>query len=236
MALDTRLAYLATWLGMTVWAAHTSSLLHSCTGMVYNVAAMRFLIADDHALNREMMRTMLENTYSDAVIFEAEDYETAKVTCQRHKPILVVLDVSMPGTTGLLGVLEMIQRFPNSKVLICSAVDNPVLVRTMLSFGAKGFISKAMSSKELIRAIDCILKDEIYIPDFIDNAHSIRFTPRQSEILGMICSGLNNKEIANQLDVSVHTVKLHVSSVLETLGVQNRMQVIALCGLHSGGI
>jgi len=196
---------------------------------------MKILIADDHGLSREFIRTLLESFYPDAEIFEAEDYRTAEYKCQKYKPALVVLDVSMPGMTGLLGVLEIIRKFPESKVLICSAIDNPSMIKAILSFGAKGFISKTMSSKELIRGIDCVLKDEIYIPDFIDNAHSIHFTPRQSEMLGMICSGLSNKEIAKQLNVSVHTVKLHVSSVLGTLGVQNRMQAIALCGLHSVG-
>jgi len=194
---------------------------------------MKFLIADDHGLNREFIRTLLENAYPDAEIFEAENYQTAEYKCREYKPTLVVLDVSMPGMTGLLGVFGIIRKFPESKVFVCSAVDNPVLIETILSFGASGFISKTVSSKELIRGIDCVLKDEVYIPDSIDNAHSIHFTPRQSEMLGMICSGLSNKEIAKQLDVSVHTVKLHVSSVLETLGVQNRMQAIALCGLHS---
>jgi len=193
---------------------------------------MKFLIADDHGLNREFIRTLLENVYPGGEILEAGDYRSAEYKCRKYKPALVVLDVSMPGTTGLLGVLEIIRKFPESKVLICSAIDNPVLIKTMLSFGAKGFISKAMSSKELLRGIDCVLKDEIYIPDFLDNTRSIRFTPRQSEILGMVCSGLNNKEIATQLDISIHTVKLHISSVLESLGVKNRLQAIALCGLH----
>jgi len=193
---------------------------------------MKFLIADDHGLNREFIRTLLESMYPNAEILEAEDYHSAEYKCRKYKPTLVLLDVSMPGMTGLLGVLGIVRKFPESKVLVCSAIDNPVLIKTILSFGAKGFISKAMSSKELIQAIDCVLKDEVYIPDIPGNARSIHFTARQSEILGMLCSGLSNKEISTQLDISVHTVKLHVSSVLENLGVQNRLQAIALCGLH----
>jgi len=196
---------------------------------------MKFLIADDHGLNREFIRTLLESMYPDAEILEAEDYHSAEYQCRKYKPTLVLLDVSMPGTTGLLGVFGIIRKFPESKVLICSAIDNPVLVETMLSFGAKGFISKAMSSKKLMRGIDCVLKGEIYIPDCLTDSRSTRFTARQSEILGMMCSGLSNREIAMQLRISVHTVKLHVSSVLEGLGARNRGHAIALCGLHPVG-
>jgi DNA-binding NarL/FixJ family response regulator len=197
---------------------------------------MKFLIADDHGLNREFLRILLEKIYPRAEIFEAGDYHSAEHQCRQHKPTLVILDVSMPGMRGLLGVLDMIRKFPESNVLICSAVDNPILIGTMLSFGAKGFVSKASASEEFMRGIDCVLKGESYIPDSLSHIPSIRFTARQSEILSMFCSGSSNKEIAKQLDVSIHTVKLHISSILESLGVQNRMQAIALCGLHFVGI
>jgi len=150
---------------------------------------MKFLIADDHGLNREFIRILLEGMYPDAELFEAEDYHSAEYKCRKHKPDLVVLDVSMPGTTGLLGVFGIIRKFPESKVLICSAIDNPVLVETILSFGARGFISKVMSSKKLMRGIDCVLRGEIYIPDYLTDPRATRFTARQLEILGMICPG-----------------------------------------------
>jgi len=193
---------------------------------------MKFLIADDHALNREFFRILLEKIYPCAEIFEAGDYHSAAHQCRQHKPTLVILDVSMPGMSGLLGVLDIIRKFPESNVLICSAIDNPILIGTMLSFGAKGFVSKAFGSDEFIRGIDCVLRGESYIPDSLGHIPSIHFTTRQSEILGMLCSGLNNKEIAKQLDISIHAVKLHISSILESLGARNRSHAIALCGLR----
>jgi len=197
---------------------------------------MKILIADDHGLSREFIHTILKNMYSEAKIFEAEDYRSAECQCRKHQPALVILDVSMPGMAGLLGVLEITRKFPDSKVLICSAIDNPILIKTMLSFGVNGFISKGMSSKELTQGINSVLQGKVYIPDCHVDARDMRLTPRQAEMLGMLCSGLSNREIAKQLDISVHTVKLHVSSVLEILGAENRMQAIALCGLYPVGI
>jgi len=89
----------------------------------------------------------------------------------------------------------------------------------MLSFGAKGFVSKATASDEFMQGIDCVLKDETYISESLGHIPSIGFTARQSEILGMLRSGLNNKEIATQLGISIHTVKLHVREVLIKAGL-----------------
>jgi len=237
MVLNAMPVYLATWLGSTGYTLKRTPF--SCIPVrLWSItsADMKFLIADDHGLNREFLRILLEKIYPCAEIFEAGDYCSAERQCRKHRPTLVILDVSMPGMSGLLGVLNIIRKFPESNVLICSAIDNPILTGTMLSFGAKGFVSKATASDEFMQGIDCVLKGESYIPESLGHIPSIRFTARQSEILGMICSGLSNREIAAQLDISIHTVKLHVSSVLGTLGVENRMQAIVLCGLHFVGV
>jgi len=192
---------------------------------------MNILIADDHTLNRNLLQTLLETVYPQARLLEASDYASARRMSRKHKPALVILDVSMPGHSGLLGVVEMVRQFPNTRVLICSAIDNPILVKTMLSFGVHGYISKTMPANELLKAIETVLNGEVYRPEAILAESPIQLTPRQSEILGWICTGLSNKEISKQLGISVHTVKLHVSTVLDILGVQNRQQAVALCGL-----
>jgi two-component system, NarL family, nitrate/nitrite response regulator NarL len=191
---------------------------------------MHMLIADDHALHRDLMRAKLESIYPEATIHEAEDYAQVESACARFRPKLLSLDLFMPGMGVLMGVQNIVRHFPDVAVLICSAVENPILVATLLAFGIKGYISKSMPAEALMEGIDEVLKGGTYVPEPFRSA-STRLTRRQSEILGMICSGLSNKEIAKRLEVSVSTVKFHTGLVLEALGVQNRQQAMSLCGL-----
>ena len=191
---------------------------------------MHLLIADDHALHRDLMRAKLESVYPEATIHEAEDYAQVASACARYRPKLLSLDLFMPGMGVLMGVQNIVRQFPDVEVLICSAVDNPILVCTLLAFGIKGYISKSMPADMLMEAIDRVLHGGTYVPERF-RADASPLTRRQSEILGMICSGLSNKEIAQRLGVSVSTVKFHTGLILEALGVQNRQQAMSLCGL-----
>jgi DNA-binding NarL/FixJ family response regulator len=191
---------------------------------------MHLLIADDHALHRDLMHAKLESAYPGAMIHEAEDYAQTKSACARFRPKLLILDLFMPGMGVLMGVQDIVQQYQDTGVLICSAVDNPILVCTLLAFGIKGYIAKSMPAGMLMDAIDKVLKGGTYVPEPF-RSDSTRLTRRQSEILGMICSGLSNKEIAQHLGVSVSTVKFHTGLILEALGVQNRQQAMSLCGL-----
>lgn len=191
---------------------------------------MDMLIADDHIMYRQLLRPLLASAYPDATIAEAADYLQVCATCSRHQPRLLILDVFMPGMNSLAGVHEIIRLFPDMHVLICSAIDNPILVRTMLAFGARGYVSKTMPTDRLLEGIDAVLNDATYVPeDSLMDTESMHLTNRQWEILGMLCMGLTNKEIARRLDLSISTVKFHVGLILETLHVQSRQQAIASC-------
>ncbi|ATX78765.1 DNA-binding response regulator, NarL/FixJ family, contains REC and HTH domains [Mariprofundus aestuarium] len=193
---------------------------------------MKILIADDHCLHRELVRTLLEVVYPDAEILEASDYSSVIEVCTSIQPAVVLLDLSMPNMNGLLSVNQIIDHFPNSRVIVCSASEHPILIQTIMSFGASGFIPKTLSCKELLTGVKRALEGEVYLPSSLNNDANIILTQRQSEILGFVCSGVSNKEIAAQLNVSLHTVKFHVGSVFEKLNVQNRQQLISLMGLH----
>jgi DNA-binding NarL/FixJ family response regulator len=193
---------------------------------------MKLLVADDHAMHRQLIRSLLDSVYPDAEIMEAENYQQVKSACAKRKPSLVILDVFMPGMNGLVGACKIIRRFPDTKILICSAIDNPILVQTMLAFGARGYVSKTMPASRLLEGIDAVMNGDTYTPqDILTDTEDIHLTQRQWEILGMVCMGMGNKEIAARLDLSVSTVKFHVGLILETLKVQNRQQAISLCSL-----
>jgi len=192
---------------------------------------MNILIADDHALHRELMRALLEKVYPKATIREAKNCSRAKTKCAEFKPELLILDVFMPGMNGLLGVHDITRLFPQTKVLVCSGVDNPILVGTMLAFGVCGYVSKSMSATKLLKAIDSVLNGKTFVPKQLTPSDDIQLTKRQSQILGMMCSGLTNKDIAEKLGLSLSTVKFHITLVLKALDVESRQQAISACGL-----
>ncbi|ATX81689.1 DNA-binding response regulator, NarL/FixJ family, contains REC and HTH domains [Mariprofundus ferrinatatus] len=193
---------------------------------------MKILIADDHCLHRELVRTFLAPVYPEALIYEASDYFSVKEICKNNQPTIVLLDLSMPNMNGLLSVNKLVSRFPDSKFIVCSASEHPILIQTVMGFGAAGFIPKTLSCRELITGIRYALEGDEYLPPSLNADANITLTQRQSEILGYICSGYSNKEIAARLDLSLHTVKFHAGLVFEKLKVQNRQQLISLIGLH----
>ncbi|HXH64794.1 MAG TPA: response regulator transcription factor [Mariprofundaceae bacterium] len=193
---------------------------------------MNLLIADDHTMHRQLICSLLDSVYPDATITQAESYPQVEAACARRRPALLILDIFMPGMNGLVGACDIIHGFPETKVLVCSAVDNPILIQTMLAFGARGYVSKTMSAESLLAGIDAVLNGNTYVPrDILSGAEGIHLTQRQWEILGMVCMGLSNKEIADRLGLSVSTVKFHISLILDTLKVHNRQQAISLCSL-----
>ncbi len=192
---------------------------------------MRVLIADDHALHRELIRSLLETQYPEAEFIEAEDFEATISKCGEYHPSMIILDISMPGTTGLSGVIDIIARNRASKILICSSTENPILIKTLLSIGADGFVPKSLPASEFLRGVARVVNQGRYEPAQANRAASTQFSPRQLQVLGMLCSGMANKEIASQLGISIHAVKIHVSAILGILGVSNRQQIASECGL-----
>jgi DNA-binding NarL/FixJ family response regulator len=192
---------------------------------------MRILIADDHALHRELIRSLLEIQYPEAEFIEAEDFEATVRKCGEYRPSIIILDISMPGTTGLSGVIDIILQHRAAKVLICSSTENPILIKTLLSIGADGFVPKSLSASEFLRGVERVVNQGRYEPAQANRAASTQFSPRQLQVLGMLCSGMANKEIADQLGISIHAVKVHVSAILAILGVSNRQQIASECGL-----
>lgn len=195
---------------------------------------VHIVIADDHDMHRDIVKLILESRYPNAVIVEASDYDSLTGICTELKPEFVLLDVCMPGMNGLTGVHDIIQAQKKTKFLICSAVDSPVLVRTMLSFGAAGYVYKSMTANELLSCIDTILQGSVCIPpEIAHDPNGTSLTRRQWEVLGLMCNGKSNKEIANALNISVDTIKYHISELLKTLNAQSRVHAISICNLTS---
>ncbi len=206
-----------------------------------------FVIADDHPLFRGALRETLAGLGDVATIHEAGDFESAKALVVAGEDVdLVLLDLSMPGASGLSGLISLRGIHPAVPMMVVSAHDDPVTIRRALDLGASGFISKSASMDEIRHAVRTVLAGDIAAPvgidlgverdpeisDLIKRLQSL--TPQQTRVLGMLAEGLLNKQIAYELGVSEATIKAHVSAILQKLGVDSRTQAVILLSKIGG--
>ncbi|TPM38998.1 response regulator transcription factor [Mesorhizobium sp. B2-3-4] len=200
-----------------------------------------FVIADDHPLFRGALREALSGIGNVTAIHEAGDFESAKALVVANEDVdLVLLDLSMPGASGLAGLISLRGIHPAVPLIVVSAHDDPATIRRALDLGASGFISKSASMEEIRGAVQAVLAGDIAAPvgvdlgverdpeisDLIKRLQAL--TPQQTRVLGMLAEGLLNKQIAYELGVSEATIKAHVSAILQKLGVDSRTQAVIL--------
>lgn len=210
-------------------------------------AGHKFVIADDHPLFRGALKQAIAGLADVSSVLEAGDFESVKALVAANEDIdIVLLDLSMPGASGLSGLISLRGIHATVPVVIVSAHDDPETIRRALELGASGFISKSASMDNIRSAIEAVLSGEITAPgdidlgverdpeisDLIKRLQSL--TPQQTRVLGMLAEGLLNKQIAYELSVSEATIKAHVSAILQKLGVDSRTQAVILLSKIGG--
>ena len=203
----------------------------------------RLLIVEDHPLFREALENAIRVTLPDAELFEATSIDTAaSLLSSTPKFDLILLDLSIPGTTGLSGVMRIRKTAPRTPVLVVSAHQDPGLVGHVLSLGVSGYVSKSTSKEQLAEAISAVLRGEVHVQGGARGPAGARrvgglpaqallkrlreLTPQQLRVLDMIRCGLQNKQIAYELGICETTVKVHVSDILRKLQVMSRTKAI----------
>lgn len=198
--------------------------------------SIRLLVADDHAVVRAGVASMLRET-DITVVAEAPDGAQALSMAQKFRPDVVLLDVRMPETDGMSCLTKLRAELPSTPVIIFTAHDNPTYVARAAALGAAGYLVKSASQDEIISAIKQVATGETlwnrghlrHISNPITNSRTnneleVPLTKRESEVLNQLALGLSNKEIAQALNISYETVKEHVQHVLRKLGVSDRTQ------------
>lgn len=205
--------------------------------------ATRILIADDHPLFRDAIKSALAGYINggpaNTVMVEAGDFNGAVAVLEGEADVdLLLLDLTMPGASGLSALVAVRASFPAVPVVVVSATDDPSTVRRSLDLGASGFISKSAGTETIRASVQQVLDGEVAVPDDIDlgSEHDPEvedlinriktLTPQQARVLGMLAEGLLNKQIAYELGVSEATIKAHVSAVLQKLNVDSRTQAV----------
>jgi len=205
---------------------------------------MRALIADDHPLFLEAARTHLERNYHDCEVIEAGCLPDALLRIETSGPFhLVLLDLSMPGMEGSVGVAQAVKAAGPAPVVVISGMAQPNDVLACIAAGAKGFLPKTLDSAMFSAALNIIMLGGSYIPaefagtrqpsspDPSNNRQDL--SSREIDVLRMLTTGASNKEIARELNIQEVTVKLHATRIFNKLGVKNRSQA-AVLALETG--
>jgi DNA-binding NarL/FixJ family response regulator len=199
---------------------------------------IRVVIADDHAVVRQGLRTFLDLQDDMEVVGEAADGAEAVELAERHQPDIVLVDLVMPGVDGLEALRTLRERVPTARAIVLSSfIDDDKLLPAVRS-GAAGYLLKDVQPQELVAAIRTVhdggaLLHPRVASRLLQEVTSDPLTPREREVLSLIGRGMANKAIARELGLSEKTVKAHVSNILAKLGVTDRTQA-ALYAVRAG--
>jgi DNA-binding NarL/FixJ family response regulator len=198
------------------------------------------LIADDHPLFRLALAQALRDVVPDAEVREAGSLAEARACLAQHPDLdLVLLDLHMPDSHGLMGLAALRAEHPGVAVAMISAHDDPATIRRALAYGASAFIPKRSDVARLREALRAVLACQDYLPpelrasiealptapdDAATAARLASLTPQQFKVLVRVAEGQLNKQIADALGISERTVKAHLTTLFEKLGVRNRTQ------------
>lgn len=201
-------------------------------------ASHNIVIADDHPLFRNALFQSVHMAISGANLLEADSLDSLLTLLKKQEEVdLLLLDLKMPGANGLSGLIQLRSQYPDLPIVVISASEEASVVNQVKQHGAFGFIPKSSDMRSLIKALNQVLDGIPFFPqgltaptasqnDMSDKLASL--TPQQYKVLGMLADGLLNKQIAYELDVSVATIKAHMTAIFRKLGVNNRTQAVIM--------
>jgi len=190
------------------------------------------LLVDDHNLVRRGFRRILEDEPDIKVVGEAGDGNEAIRLAEELKPNVIVMDCALPSTSGLLATRKILSKTPEQKILMLSMHSEDTLVRQALEAGARGYVLKNAVDLELAGAIRKVVAGEVVLDPQVSKRASLKgernggLTPRELEILQLIVDGKSNKEIADQLGLSVNTVAVHRANIMDALGIHKTAELV----------
>ena len=199
---------------------------------------IRIAVVDDHVKVHMGIEAALELFEDLELVAHGSNGQEALQLCAEHRPDVVLMDVIMPGMNGIEATQAIHRQFPEIVVLALSSFQDEEAIRAMLQAGAVGYVLKTSLIDDLAHTIRAAYAGQsVFSPEVTQvllqpaqtpPPQDFGLTPREREILKLMAEGLNNREIAAALTISLSTAKFHVSSVLAKLGVTNRVEAVAL--------
>jgi DNA-binding NarL/FixJ family response regulator len=199
---------------------------------------IRILVVDDHFMVRMGLCASLNVEPDMEVVAEVGSGESAVDAYRKHAPLLVIMDVRLPGMSGTEATAAIVREFPEARILMLSTHSGEEEVYRALQAGARGYVLKSVVREELLHAIREVHDGRQYLDPVVEPLLAQRMghrslTSRELEVLRLVAKGLGNKEIAAALSIAEVTVKLHVSHVFEKLNVKDRTEA-ATAALQRG--
>jgi DNA-binding NarL/FixJ family response regulator len=212
----------------------------------YPVTKLKIFLADDHPILRDGLRVLIDAQPDMEVVGEAADGPSVVESVVQLQPDIAVMDVSMPRMSGTAATEQIKKSAPNVRILALSAHEDRGYLRQMLSAGAAGYVVKRTAAEDLIRAIRCVAKGEIYLDPAIAGSvvadivrtrsdrvpAAVALSERETEVLTMIARGEPVKQIASKINVSARTVETYKTRAMEKLGLRSRADVIRFAIEH----
>jgi DNA-binding NarL/FixJ family response regulator len=210
--------------------------------------SLRILLVDDHEVVRLGIKSLLSRYSQFQVVAEAGTAKEAIQQALRFEPDVVVMDIRLPGKSGIDATREIVSRFPNTKIIMLTSFAEDELLFDAITAGASGYVLKQIGSNELVRALETIGRGESLLDPALtkkvfdrvreasrkaeDEAFS-SLTDRELHVLALIARGKTNKEIANEIFLSEKTVRNYVSSLLSKLHLATRAEAAAYAVKHN---
>ena len=183
---------------------------------------IRVLVADDHPVVRQGLCAMLEAEPDLSVVADVGDGVAAVATALELRPDVVLMDVQMPGMDGIQALRELLAHSPSARVVMLTTFGHENYVVPSLRTGAVGYLLKDVSRQELADSIRRVAAGESLLDRPASTLEAAAISDRELEVLGLMAREMTNREIAQRLFLSEHTVKTHVSHILAKLGAADR--------------
>ncbi|MFB3884226.1 MAG: response regulator [Thermodesulfobacteriota bacterium] len=209
----------------------------------------RIVIAEDHTILREGLKSLLSSHPEFEIVAEAEDGREAIRQVEEHKPDLILTDLSMPRMNGMEAIREIKRQCPKTRILVLTVHRAEEYILNTLKAGADGYLLKDSTHTELVMAVRKVLSGKPYIsPEvsekviegYLEGRKTLKtrtawesLTPREREVLKMIAEGYKNKEIAQELCISVKTIEKHRANIMEKLDFHN-VQALTAFAIEKG--
>ncbi|HEU4449025.1 MAG TPA: response regulator transcription factor [Gaiellaceae bacterium] len=200
--------------------------------------SVRVVIVDDHAVVRSGLRLLLESEKGLEVVGEAGDAREAVFETRAEKPDVVLLDVTMPGKSGIEAIPDLLKEAPETRILVLSMQDDPSYVREAFGAGAWGYVLKEAADAEVVEAIRQVAGGEHYVHPALGarlaaaDAQAARaaeedpLSEREREVLRLLALGHTNQEIAKMLYISVRTAETHRAHIMQKLRLATRAELV----------
>jgi two-component system response regulator NreC len=207
---------------------------------------IRVMIVDDHQLVRDGIKALLEDEGDIIIAGEANNGDEMLVGIKEQQPHIILMDISLPGKSGIDLTKDINKRFPEIKVLILSMYTHEDFVINAIKAGARGYLPKNTTRKELLKAIHCIINGDEYFNEQISQVvmkslvKSVKdeqgrepgkenLTKREIEIIRLFAEGMTNQDIADKLFISVRTVESHKNHIMQKLNLKNSVDLVKYC-------